>query len=136
MLRKVLGRQRTNGSAPTRERSQYWVLFAGKLVFVGWAFVLPSFFHPFWAVALAYVAFAGLAGLIMGTVFQWAHCVEGAMFLSVQRVEERLPETWLRVQVEATRNVRLPRWLSWYVGGLDHQIEHHLFSALSAYHLP
>ena len=50
------------------------------------------------------------------------------MFLSVQRVEERLPETWLRVQVEATRNARLPRWLSWYVGGLDHQIEHHLFS--------
>ena len=127
-LRKVLGRQRANGSAPTRERSQYWVLFAGKLVFLGWAFVLPSFFHPFWAVALAYVAFAGIAGLIMGTVFQWAHCVEGAMFLSVQRVEERLPETWLRVQVEATRNARLPRWLSWYVGGLDHQIEHHLFS--------
>jgi linoleoyl-CoA desaturase len=33
----------------------------------------------------------------------------------------------LEVQIEATRNVRLPRWLSWYVGGLDHQIEHHLF---------
>ena len=50
------------------------------------------------------------------------------MFLSVQRSQERLPETWLRIQVEATLNVRLPRWLSWYVGGLDHQIEHHLFS--------
>ena len=51
-LRKVLGRQRANGSAPTRERRQYCLLFAGKLVFVGWAFVLPSVFHPLWAVAI------------------------------------------------------------------------------------
>ena len=127
-VQKALGRQRVNGSAPTRERRQYWFLFAGKLVFVAWAFVLPSFFHRFWFVAIAYLAGAGLAGLILATVLQWAHCVEGAMFLSVQRDQERVPETWLRVQVEATRNVRLPRWLSWYVGGLDHQIEHHLFS--------
>ena len=127
-LRKVLGHQSANGSAPTRERRQYCLLFVGKLVFLGWAFVLPAVFHPLWAVAILYLVAAGLAGLIMGTVFQWAHCVEGAMFLSVQRSQERLPETWLRIQVEATLNVRLPRWLSWYVGGLDHQIEHHLFS--------
>ncbi len=127
-VRKVFGGQAAKGSAPIRERSQYWVLFAGKLVFLGWAFVLPSFFHPLWVVALAYLAFAGLGGLILATVLQWAHCVEGVMFLSVPHIQERLPETWLRVQVEATRNVRLPRWLSWYVGGLDHQIEHHLFS--------
>jgi linoleoyl-CoA desaturase len=127
-VRKVLGRRTTSDSPATGNRSRYWVLFAGKLLFLGWAFALPAVFHPLWAVALLYFAGAGLAGLILATVLQWAHCVEGAMFLSVQHRQERLPETWLRIQVEATRNVHLPRWLSWYVGGLDHQIEHHLFT--------
>jgi linoleoyl-CoA desaturase len=127
-FRKLLGRQRANSSAPTVDRRQYWLLFAGKLMFVIWALVVPALLHPLWCVALLYLFGAGLAGLILATVLQWAHCVEGAMFLSVQHGQERLPETWLRIQVEATRNVHLPRWLSWYVGGLDHQIEHHLFS--------
>jgi linoleoyl-CoA desaturase len=94
---------------------------------LGWAVVLPALLHPLWCVVVVYLVGAGLAGLILATVLQWAHCVEGATFLSVQHGQERLPGTWLRIQVEATRNVHLPRWLSWYVGGLDHQIEHHLF---------
>ena len=129
-FRKLLGRQRANSSAPTVDRRQYWLLLAGKLMFMMWALVVPALLHPLWCVALLYLFGAGLAGLILATVLQWAHCVEGAMFLSVQRGQERLPETWLRIQVEATRNVQLPRWLSWYVGGLDHQIEHHLFRAI------
>ena len=134
-FRKLRGRQRANSSAPTVDRRQYWLLLAGKVMFVMWALVVPALHHPLWCVALLYLFGAGLAGLILATVLQWAHCVEGAMFLSVQRRQERLPETWLRIQVDATRNVQLPRWLSWYVGGLDHQIEHHRF-ALSAHNPP
>jgi linoleoyl-CoA desaturase len=126
-LRKSLARKRANGSAPSIARRQYLLLITGKLVFVVWAFVLPALFHPLWCVASVYLIGAGLAGLILATVLQWAHCVEGVTFLSAQHGQERLPATWLRVQVEATRNVHLPRWLSWYVGGLDYQIEHHLF---------
>jgi linoleoyl-CoA desaturase len=74
-----------------------------------------------------YVIAAALGGLVLATVLQLAHCVAGARFLSVAYGTQRLNETWLHVQVEGTRNIRLPRWLSWYVGGLDHQIEHHLF---------
>jgi linoleoyl-CoA desaturase len=83
--------------------------------------------HPWWCVLTVYLLGAALSGLLLATVLQWAHCVEGARFTSAPPGDARLPATWLEVQVEATRNVRLPRWLSWYVGGLDHQIEHHLF---------
>ena len=127
-FRKLLGRQRANSSSPPLARRQYWSLFAGKLAFLAWALVLPALLHPLWCVVVLYLVGAGLAGLILATVLQWAHCVEGVTFLSVQHDQQRLPGTWLRIQVEATRNVHLPRWLSWYVGGLDHQIEHHLFS--------
>jgi linoleoyl-CoA desaturase len=127
-FRKLLGRQSANSSSPPLARRQYWSLFAGKLAFLAWAFVLPALLHPLWCVVVLYLIGAGLTGLILATVLQWAHCVEGVTFLSVQHDQQRLPGTWLRIQVEATRNVHLPRWLSWYVGGLDHQIEHHLFS--------
>jgi linoleoyl-CoA desaturase len=126
-FQKLRGRVRANGSSPPLGRRQCCCLFAGKLVFLGWAVVLPALLHPLWCVVVVYLVGAGLAGLILATVLQWAHCVDGVTFLSVQHGQERLPGTWLRIQVEATRNVHLPRWLSWYVGGLDHQIEHHLF---------
>lgn len=88
-LRKVLSRQSANGSAPPKARGQYWFLFTGKLVFLTWAFVLPALLHPLWCVAVVYLAGAGLAGLIFATVLQWAHCVEGARFLSVHHRHER-----------------------------------------------
>src|SRR5215216_1449438 len=97
-LRKVLGRQRANGSAPSITRRQYWLLITGKLVFLTWAFVLPALLHPLWCVAIIYLIGAGFAGLILATVLQWGHCVEGAMFLSAKDDQERLPATWLRVQ--------------------------------------
>ena len=106
---------------------QRWVLLAGKATFVTWAFVIPALLHPWWCVLTVYLLGSALGGLLLATVLQWAHCVEGARFTEATPGEPRLEETWLEVQVEATRNVRLPRWLSWYVGGLDHQIEHHLF---------
>jgi hypothetical protein len=68
---------------------------------LGWAVVLPALLHPLWCVVVVYLVGAGLAGLILATVLQWAHCVEGATFLSVQHGQERLPGTWLRIQVEA-----------------------------------
>ena len=37
---------------------------------------------------------------------------------------------WYAMQAEAARDVRLPRWMSILAGGLDYQIEHHLFPRL------
>ncbi|MDB4977589.1 MAG: putative LINOLEOYL-CoA [Myxococcaceae bacterium] len=34
---------------------------------------------------------------------------------------------WYAMQVEGSRDVEVPKWVSILTGGLDHQIEHHLF---------
>ncbi|MEZ4365587.1 MAG: acyl-CoA desaturase [Kofleriaceae bacterium] len=39
-------------------------------------------------------------------------------------------------QLETTRNLALPRWLSWFFVGLDYQIEHHLFPKIPHSQLP
>jgi len=83
-FQKLRDRVRANGSSPPLGRRQCCCLFAGKLVFLGWAVVLPALLHPLWCVVVVYLVGAGLGGLILATVLQWAHCVEGVTFLSVQ----------------------------------------------------
>jgi linoleoyl-CoA desaturase len=126
-FRKLLRPEAAHTLRHRLAQRSHWLMLAGKCVFVGWAFVIPALLHPWWCVLGVYLAGAALSGLLLGTVLQWAHCVEGARFTDASCPRDRLSESWLEVQVEATQDVRLPRWLSWYVGGLDHQIEHHLF---------
>ena len=116
-----------------------WNLFAlvsGKAVFFGWTIVVPLFFYPWWAVLAAYLGFTMLLSLIMVTTFQLAHCVEEATFAGS---DEMIAETrvWAVHEVETTvdfcsRN----RVLTWVLGGLNFQIEHHLFPRVPHTHYP
>ena len=102
-------------------------LVAGKAIFVTWAIVLPMLVYPWWLVLLAYVAFTMITSLIMAVTFQLAHCVEEADFTSAEelRLEKRV---WAVHEVETTVDF-CPRnpVLTWILGGLNFQIEHHLF---------
>jgi linoleoyl-CoA desaturase len=77
-----------------------------------------------------------IVSLIMAVTFQLAHCVEEADFASAEQLaaERRI---WAVHEVETTvdfcpRNVVL----GWVVGGLNYQIEHHLFPRVPHTHYP
>jgi linoleoyl-CoA desaturase len=112
-------------------------LLIGKTLFCGWAFVVPALFHAWWVVLLFYVATSVVLGSTLAVVFMLAHCVEEAAFPAPLPGSERLPDAWAVHQVQSTvdfgRNSRL---LTWYVGGLNFQIEHHLFPRISHLHYP
>ena len=111
-------------------------LIAGKAVFVCWALVIPMLVYPWWVVLAAYAGFAMVTSLIMATTFQLAHCVEEASFVSPDelRSETRL---WAVHEVETTVDF-CPRnpVLTWVLGGLNFQIEHHLFPRIPHTHYP
>jgi linoleoyl-CoA desaturase len=111
-------------------------LVAGKLIFVGWAIVVPMLVYPWWAVVGAYLVYSMTVSLIMAVTFQLAHCVEEADFASAEQLatERRL---WAVHEVETTVDF-CPRnpVLSWLVGGLNFQIEHHLFPRVPHTHYP
>ncbi len=112
-------------------------LIAGKAVFFGWAFVLPMLFHPWWVVLLFYGATAFLLGIVLSVVFQLAHCVEEAQFPRVAPGADHLQDEWAVHQVQTTVDfARTNRLLTWYVGGLNFQIEHHLFPRICHVHYP
>ena len=105
-------------------------LLGGKALFVGWAIVAPLLVYPWWAVAATYVALNMLLSVVMATTFQLAHCVEEANFAAAA---DLVPSTrlWAVHQVETTVDF-CPRntILTWALGGLNYQIEHHLFPRL------
>ena len=103
------------------------VFIGGKLTFFMLAFGLPMMLHPVMSVLAIYTLTAVVLGLVMSVVFQLAHIVEHADFPAVSEVSERIENAWAIHQVETTVNFsRRSRFLAWFLGGLNFQIEHHL----------
>jgi linoleoyl-CoA desaturase len=118
--------------APVRGRP-LWVALAGKLVFVTWAIVLPVWLHPTWALVPLAVVAMGTLGIVLAVVFQLAHCVGEAEVAEPGAVQGGWAEHQLSTTVDFDRRNRV---LSWYVGGLNFQVEHHLFPKVSHLHYP
>jgi linoleoyl-CoA desaturase len=112
-------------------------LIAGKLLFLTLAFIIPLCLHPFWAVLFLYFAASFSQGVLLSAVFQLAHCVEDAAFPLPEPGTGRMESDWAVHQVETTVDfARTSRLVSWIVGGLNFQIEHHLFPRVCHIHYP
>jgi linoleoyl-CoA desaturase len=109
----------------------------GKTVFVGWSLVVPCLvFRTPWVFAF-FVLGSLTLGVVLSTVFQLAHTVPGAEFHHASPGQQRLPSAWAEHQVRATVDFApANRLLGWYVGGLNFQVEHHLFPDVCHTHYP
>jgi linoleoyl-CoA desaturase len=113
------------------------VFWTAKLWSIAVLLVMPMFFHPIWLVLLFYLLVTGSLGIIMSVVFQLAHCVEEADFPMPDPDTNRMKDAWAIHQAQTTVNfARRSRILSWYLGGLNFQIEHHLFPHVCHVHYP
>jgi linoleoyl-CoA desaturase len=89
--------------------------------------VLPLLVFAWWQVLIGFLIAMLTTGLILGLFFQLAHINSDAAFPEPVGNPPHIDNEWAVHQVETTvdfapRN----RLLSWYVGGLNYQIEHHL----------
>jgi linoleoyl-CoA desaturase len=121
-----------------RPRGWELALFVGgKLFSIAWLMAIPLLFHPTWLVICYYLIVTGVMGVAMSVVFQLAHCVSEAEFPVPDPNTDRLDESWAVHQAETTVDfARSNRPLSWWVGGLNFQIEHHLFPHVCHVHYP
>jgi linoleoyl-CoA desaturase len=104
------------------------VFIAGKVVFFSITFVIPMLFHTWWHVLLAYLYISLLTGIVLSIVFQLAHCDEVARFPLPDEASHRMDQGWAIHQAETTVDFApRSRLLTWLLGGLNFQIEHHLF---------
>lgn len=77
------------------------------------------------------------AGLVLSLVFQLAHTVEHTSFPMPSDASGKMEDEWAIHQLKTTSNFATRNKLvSWLVGGLNFQIEHHLFPKISHIHYP
>jgi linoleoyl-CoA desaturase len=110
---------------------------AGKAVFVTWAILVPWLvFRSAW-IAPFFLMGGLVVGVVLSIVFQLAHAVPEAELHVASAGEPRMPTGWAEHQVRATADFApRNRLLGWYVGGLNFQIEHHLFPEVCHQHYP
>jgi linoleoyl-CoA desaturase len=127
----------TNISKSKYRKSMAW-LIVSKIVYFFTMLGLPLILTniPFWLIVVGFFTMHLTAGLILSVIFQMAHVVEGP--------EQPLPDSTGSIrqpliihQLRATSDFsRKNKLLSWYVGGLNFQIEHHLFPRICHVHYP
>ena len=98
---------------------------------------LPVYMVGFTTWLVGFLVFSILAGFIISIVFQLAHTVEHTHFPMPDETTGKLEDEWAIHQLKTTANFA-PRnkVISWLVGGLNFQVEHHLFPKISHIHYP
>ena len=113
-------------------------LIAIKIIYFAVIIGLPLYFtdFTFWQILIGFIALHVTAGMIMSTVFQMAHVVEGTHQLLADE-DQQIKNDWLVHQLNTTSDFGRKNGLfSWYIGGLDFQIEHHIFQNICHVHYP
>jgi linoleoyl-CoA desaturase len=108
---------------------EWFILIGSKLVYIGYILVIPLIFTSlvWWQVVVGVLVMHYIAGFILAIIFQPAHVIEGTEF-PLPDSSNSLENNWAVHQLLTTTNFgNNSRWFSWYVGGLNFQIEHHLF---------
>lgn len=113
------------------------VFLLGKVVSTSLLLVVPMLVHPWWVVLAFYAVVTGVAGVVLTLVFQLAHCVGEADFPLPAGTTPHMENAWAVHQVRTTVDfARRSRVLCWLLGGLNFQIEHHLFPGVCHVHHP
>lgn len=113
------------------------VLLTGKVLFLTLAFGIPLSLHSWQAVAVMFFTASFVEGVLMSVVFQLAHVVEHADFPAPEEGSMKIENAWAVHQVETTVDFARDKWLAtWFTGGLNYQIEHHLFPQICHIHYP
>lgn len=118
---------------PTKE---WTVLVITKLLYYLLWIVLPLLVLDiaWYKVLLGFFIMHYTAGIILSVVFQLAHVVPVTEMPSPDE-EGNLKHTWAIHQLYTTANFAPKnKFISWYTGGLNHQIEHHIFPNISHIH--
>lgn len=113
------------------------VFWVSKVLYVVFYIAIPVYFVGWQAWAIGFSAMHLAMGLTLALVFQLAHVVEHAEFELVEVDDKMIENEWAIHQLRTTANFA-PRnkIISWFVGGLNFQVEHHLFPRVSHIHYP
>jgi len=119
---------------PFKEHVVFWVT---KIFYTGIYIVLPIIMVGWLPALIGFLIVNFVCGLFISVVFQLAHMVEDTQFPLPEKETHKINYEWAIHQVTTTANFATNnRVVSWLLGGLNFQIEHHLFPRVSHIHYP
>jgi linoleoyl-CoA desaturase len=119
-------------------KKEYFNLFFYKAVYYSLFIVVPLLVMDitWWQFLIGFLVMHIAKGLVLGLIFQLAHVVEGTEFPHPDQTGN-IQESWAAHQMRTTANfARKNRLINYLCGGLNHQIEHHLFPTICHIHYP
>jgi linoleoyl-CoA desaturase len=134
-MRNYLKRKLSYGKFPNPIK-EWTVLILTKLAYYGLWIVLPLLVLDiaWWKVLIGFFVMHYTAGIILSVIFQLAHVVPKAE-MPLPDADGHLKNTWAIHQLFTTSNFAPNNaFISWYSGGLNHQVEHHIFPNISHIH--
>jgi linoleoyl-CoA desaturase len=114
---------------------RWTTLIITKIIYFSIWLVIPIVLGVvWWKVVLGFLVMHYTAGVILSVVFQLAHVV-GETDNPIPDDNGEIENTWAIHQLFTTANFAPKNWLiNYYTGGLNHQVEHHLFPNISHVH--
>lgn len=120
------------------DSKEHIIFWLSKLLYATFYVVIPILVVGWKSWAIGFTCMHLTMGLLLALVFQLAHVVEQVEFEYIGENDSRkIEEEWAIHQVRTTANFAPKnKLISWYVGGLNFQVEHHLFPRISHVHYP
>jgi linoleoyl-CoA desaturase len=135
----------TAKAAQTNIPMNVWqkLLFWVSKVLYGMIFIgIPMYQVGVIPVLIGYLTMAGVCGIVISIIFQLAHIQEKVSFPIPVPVEGKegvsmIEEEIFLHQISTTADFAINnKIVTWFVGGLNFQVEHHLFPLISHVHYP
>ena len=127
------------GVIPVRnmEISDHLLFWGFKALHLVLFVIIPIQYVGFSVWLIGFLTYAFSAGFVLSLVFQLAHSVQGTDFPTPNTDTGNIEEVWIVHQLKTTANFATKnKIVSWFTGGLNYQIEHHLFPGISHVHYP
>jgi linoleoyl-CoA desaturase len=111
-------------------------LSIAKVLYFGVFIVFPIILYPgnWGMIFLGFLLMHFISGFLLGIIFQTAHVMPSTKFPMADD-NNILENNWTVHQLSTTTNYSpKSKWFSWLIGGLNYQVEHHLFPQISHVH--
>ena len=134
---KYFTRRLSGASLNKMKLKDHVIFWLSKLVYILFYILIPVIFKGGTRWAVGFLIVQVVIGYILALVFQLAHVVENTCFQSKDEISKSKKSDWAEHQVYSSANFSSDnKFLNWYLGGLNFQIEHHLFQKISHVHYP
>lgn len=131
-----------NGRVRVTAIPTFYILafFIGKAIFITARLVVPLFFMSLGRVMILFFISEFVMGYYLAINFQVSHIAEGMDFYNTPpppSSPKNIDNDWAVLQVRTTQDYAHGKyWTSYFAGGLNYQVVHHLFPTISQTYYP